>query len=510
MLSFITPNEQELLQRIAALAEREGMPLRVVGGFVRDRLLQAANRLPVPPKPEMDFVTTGDALKLAELVATIFPHARHYQYGHFGTARVDWKEWMFEFATARTESYQSDSRNPDVVASTFEEDAARRDFTVNALAWGVNGAENGVLFDPFGGVRDLEQGILRTPLDPGKTFSDDPLRMMRAARFVAKLNFSIDPVTENGITENAARIEIVHVERIADELLQTLAAPFPHLGIDVLFRTGVLTYILPEIVELHGVDQRGKHSHKDVYTHTLQVLENASTLSNDIAVRLSALFHDIAKPQTKKFLPEIGWTFYGHEVLGVRSINRVFRRLRLSNLLAKRVGKITRLHMRPVRLAQEGVTDSAIRRLRVEAGEELEALLQLCRADITSANPKRVEKYLKNYQTMLQRLDLVEKRDHLSSFQSPVRGEEIAELCGIPFGPRIGMIKTAIEEAILDGVIPNEYEPAKVWLLENRERLLSEPEQRIRKKSLEQLDEKQVERLLQAVKESHEQSESNE
>jgi len=507
---FITTSEKSIIERIATIANAKGIPLRIIGGFVRDRLLLADKRLLTPPKLEIDFVTTSDAMALAESVATEFPGARCYTYGHFGTARVDWNQWAFEFATARVESYQPDSRNPDVVPASFEEDASRRDFTVNALAWGVGGDELGVLFDPFHGIRDLEQGILRTPLDPEKTFSDDPLRMMRAARFVAKLDFTLDKTTEAGIRDQASRISIVHLERIADEFLQLMAAPKPHLGLRVLIETGVMAQVVPEIMELDGVDQRGRHSHKDVLAHTLQVVENAASLSDDIIVRLGALFHDIAKPATKKFIPGTGWTFYAHEILGAKMIYRIFRRMRFSNQLSKQVSRITRLHMRPVHLSQEGVTDSAVRRLRVDAGEDLERLLKLCRADITSANPARVQQYLHNYELMVNRLDLVDKRDHLSAFQSPVRGDEISALFGIPSGPRIGMIKTAVEEAILDGEIENEYETAKRWLLEHKDMFLSQPESRVRRKALHELDERQLERLLTATKEQHGRDESDE
>ncbi len=503
MIDFLTETERTLLQRIANVATERNIPLRIVGGFVRDRLLQADNRLLTPLKPEIDFVTTSNAIEFSEALAATLPGSRSYTYGHFGTARVDWAGWALEFATARTESYHTDSRNPEVTPTDFETDTARRDFTVNAISWGITGDEYGVLFDPFGGLRDLEQRILRTPLDPEKTFSDDPLRMMRAARFVAKLNFQLEPDTEQGIRDQADRILIVHAERTLDEFLQMMSAPKPHLGLQVLIRTGVLQQLLPEIMALDGVDQRGRHSHKDVLAHTLQVVENAASLTDDLVVRLAALFHDVAKPATKKFVPGSGWTFHGHEILGSKVINRIFRRLHFSNQLTKQVSRVTRLHMRPVFLSQEGVTDSAVRRLRVDAGDDLERLLKLCRADITSGNPQRVQQYLRNYQQMVIRLDLVDKRDHLSTFQSPIRGDEIAELFGVPPGPRIGMIKSAVEEAILDGEIPNKYENAKQWLMERKEFFLAQPETRVRRKSLDDLDERQLERMLQVTREQH-------
>lgn len=497
MNEFITEEEREVIHLIRSVAEAMDAPVRIVGGFVRDRLMQKNENLMIHHKPEMDFVTTASAIELAQKISQRLQGSVMYQYGHFGTARVDWQKWQFEFAQARKESYSSESRNPQVVPATFEEDMARRDFTVNALAWGITGDQYGKLFDSFNGLKDLQNRILRTPLDPLKTFSDDPLRLMRAVRFAAKLSFEIEPNTLEGMKRSAERIKIVHQERITEEFLMLMKSKKPSVGLQILFDTGILHFIIPELVELIGVDQKGKHGHKDVWFHTLKVLDNVSELTDDMIVRLAALFHDIAKPKTKKYSPELGWTFYGHEVLGAKMILRIFQRLKIPTNIAKKVSQITALHMRPVALVQEGVTDSAVRRLRVSAADDIERLMILCRADITSKNPIKVKTYLKNYEHMKERMEIIEKRDKLQTFQSPIRGNEIAEMFQIPFGPRIGQIKNAIETAILDGIIPNEYEAAKKWLIENKELLLSLPEKQIRKRSLEDLTEEQLQRALQ-------------
>ncbi|MCX7834942.1 MAG: CCA tRNA nucleotidyltransferase [bacterium] len=501
---FITQEERELIHMIQEVAESTRTQVRIVGGFVRDRLMQKFFNTQIVYKPEIDFVTDTSAIDLAKRVSKILNDSIMYQYGHFGTARVEWKNWQLEFAQARKESYSIDSRNPIVTPATFEEDLARRDFTVNALAWGITQKSYGELYDLFNGVKDLQNRTLRTPLDPVKTFSDDPLRLMRAVRFAAKLSFEIEPTTLEGMKQSAERIQIVHQERITEEFLQLMKSPKPSLGLQILFQTGILHFIIPELVELKGVDQKGQHGHKDVWEHTLKVLENASEMTDDITIRLAALFHDIAKPKTKKYIPEQGWTFYGHEILGAKMITRIFQRLKIPTHITKKVSQMTALHMRPVALVQEGVTDSAVRRLRVNAGEDLEKLLILCRADITSKNPQKVKTYLENYQHMKARIELVEKRDKLQAFQSPIRGNEIAEIFQIPFGPKIGQIKAAIENAILDGIIPNEYDAAKNWLMQNKDWLMKLPEKQLKKRSLEDLTEEQLQRALQNKKDCEE------
>lgn len=494
--SLITSEEYEIIEKIRVIAHSIGANARIVGGFVRDKIrLQERNS--ELQKKEIDFVTTSSSFELAKKIAEQFHHSKFYQYGHFGTARVDWRDWQFEFAQARKESYHPESRNPTVTPTTFDEDLARRDFTVNAMAWGITGDENGILFDLFNGLQDLKQGVLRTPSNPLITFSDDPLRMMRAVRFASKLNFSIAPETLVGMQQSAHRISIVHQERITDEFLQLMKSPRPSYGIRILEETGVLAFIIPELIELKGIDQVGKHGHKDVWNHTLKVLDNASEATDDMIVRLAALFHDIAKPKTKKFISDLGWTFYGHEILGAKMIRRIFQRLKIPNHIEKKVSQITSLHMRPVSLVQEGVTDSAVRRLRVVAEDEIDRLLLLCKADITSKNPNKIKNYLKNYELMKTRIEEIEIKDKLQSFQSPVRGDEIAQLCKIPFGPRIGQMKSLIESAILDGIIPNEYEEAKSYLLKMKDEWLTLPERQTQKRKFENLSEEQLQRALQ-------------
>lgn len=462
------PLHEPIIQDIGAIAVECGVEIYVVGGYVRD-FLRGAKRT------DIDFTVIGDALAFAEKVAKKF-HTKAVIYERFRTALVPIGEHHLEFVGTRKEEYEPNSRKPIVSEGTLEDDLRRRDFTVNAMAFSLNGKSEGTLHDLFGGQSDLEKKILRTPLDPALTFSDDPLRMMRAARFAAQLGFEIDQTAIEAIKAQSDRISIISQERISDEFLKILSSPKPSVGLKILFETGLMKLIFPEIFNLAGVElvQVGQQefSHKDVFWHTLKVVDNISLKTDNVWLRFAALMHDIAKPRTKKFIEGTGWTFHGHEEIGARWQERIFRRMKFPMDNSKYVATLVRLHQRPMALVSEGVTDSAIRRLIVQAGETLEDLFMLCRADITSKNPKLVQKYLTNYEVVNQKVMEVEDKDKLRAFQSPVRGEEIMELCNLKPSQAVGMIKSAIEEAILDGIIPNDYDAAKQYLLENKETIM--------------------------------------
>jgi poly(A) polymerase len=364
------------------------------------------------------------------------------------------------------------------VEGTLEEDLSRRDFTVNSLAVKINSSSLGEIVDLFNGLTDLESRTLRTPLDPLVTFEDDPLRMMRAARFAAQLQFMIVPEALEAMYKMRERISIISQERITDEFMKIMSSPKPSLGINILYETELLDIVFPEIAMLSGVDLRTvgeqEYAHKDVFKHTMRVLDNMAEYSENIWLRFAALLHDVAKPKTKAFREGIGWTFYGHDHVGARWVQKIFRRMKLPMEAAKYVEKLVRLHMRPMALVDEGVTDSAVRRVLFEAGEEIDDLLTLCRADITSKNPRLVHKYQANYDLVAQKMLEVEEKDQMRAFQSPVRGEEIMEICHLPPSKTVGILKTAIEEAIIEGLIPNEYEAAKTFLLEIKDKTIAE------------------------------------
>jgi putative nucleotidyltransferase with HDIG domain len=447
-----------VIKRIGELADRADVEVYAVGGFVRDQLLGKEGK-------DIDFVVVGDGPKFARAVARDLRTKQVTVYEKFGTALVQYQDYKLEFVGARKESYRGDSRKPEVAAADLPTDLARRDFTINALAVSLNKKSFGQLVDPFNGQADLKNKIIRTPLDPVVTFTDDPLRIMRAIRFATQLEFTIEPDTQRGIQQTAERLAIISQERITDELLKILAAPKPSLGFLLMEETGVLIVVFPELVELKGVEQIGGHHHKDVFYHTLQVLDNLAAGSENLHLRYTALVHDIAKPKTKEFKPGKGWTFHNHEEVGARMLPALGRRLRLPNEMTKYAQKLTRLHLRPISLTEEEVTDSAYRRLLVQAGEHLEDLLILCRADITSQNPQRVKKHLENFDFVVRRLKEVEEKDRMQTFQSPVRGDEIMQVCGLSPGPKVGQLKTMIEEAILEGEIPNEHDAALAYLL---------------------------------------------
>lgn len=452
---------------IAKIAKKSGFKVYVVGGYLRDKIMGIESS-------DIDFMVEGDAIEFAKIAAKESGTELSAEYKNFGTALLMYKGSKLEFSSARKESYNRDSRKPIVELSSITDDLARRDFTVNALALNLN--EGKTIIDLFNGLDDIENKILRTPLEPQKTFDDDPLRILRGIRFASKLNFSIHPETFEAMHLMADRLKdkIVSQERITNEFLLTLATPKPSIGIELAYLSGVMQIIFPEISNLAGVDQTSKYHHKDVFYHTLQVLDKVALKSDNIWLRLAALLHDVAKPQTKKFVPGTGWTFHGHAEIGARMLKKIFTRLRLPMQQLPYVEKLVRLHLRPIHLSDEGVTDSAIRRLAAEAGEELEDLLTLCRADITSKNTEKIKSFLSNYDILEKRILEVQEKDNLRNFQSPVRGEEIMSLFGLAPSKTVGRLKKAIEEAILDGIIPNEYEAAKGYLLKIKDDILKD------------------------------------
>lgn len=445
---------------VTTAADKLGLEAYVVGGYVRDLLL---NR----PSKDMDFVAIGSGLDLAREVAQSIKGKKSVAYyKNFGTAAIRHKSWEFEFVGARRESYSKNSRKPIVEDGTLEDDQNRRDFTINALAIGLNGSNFGELIDPFNGQLDLKKKIIRTPLAPDITFSDDPLRMMRAIRFASQLNFDIEPDTFEAIATNKDRIKIVSQERITDELNKIILSTKPSYGFQLLMHSGLLDIIFPELVALKGVETIDDKSHKDNFYHTLKVLDNVATESEDLWLRWAAILHDIAKPKTKRFNKTRGWTFHGHEDKGARMVPGIFRRLKLP--LDKKkdfVQNLVRLHLRPIALVKDEITDSAIRRLLFEAGDDIDALMQLCRADVTSKNPVKVKRYLENFDRVEKKLKDVEQRDQVRNFQPPVTGEVIMKSLSIPPSKVIGEIKEELKEAILDGKIRNDYHEAYAHML---------------------------------------------
>ena len=444
-----------IFSTIRQCADELGLETYVVGGYVRDLLLKRESK-------DIDFVAIGDGVKLAQLVAKkLGPKVHVTIYKNFGTAAIKYEGYELEFVGARKESYRHDSRKPEVSAGTLAEDQQRRDFTINAMAICMNEVRFGELIDPFDGTRDLKRKMLKTPLDPDMTFSDDPLRMMRAIRFASQLKFDIAPDTYEGIISNVDRIRIVSAERITDELNKIILSTQPSYGFKLLFHAGLLKEIFPEFVELQGVDVREGQSHKDNFYHTLQVLDNIAQETDDLWLRWAAILHDIAKPATKRFHPKAGWTFHGHEDKGARMVPGIFKRLRLpQNEKMRYVQKLVRLHLRPIPLVRDNITDSAVRRLLFEAGDDVDDLMTLCKADVTSKNHERVQKYIRNFEKVQQKMALLEEQDHLRNFQPPVTGEKIMEVFNLKPGRIVGEIKEEIREAILEGTIPNEFQPA--------------------------------------------------
>ena len=477
---------EPLLIKLGELADINGVELYIVGGYVRDYFLGH-------PRKDIDCTVVGDSLKFARIVADHFK-SKAVIYERFRTAMVPIGQHHVEFVGTRKEVYLPNSRNPIVTEGTLTDDLRRRDFTINSMAVSLNKITFGELTDLFGGKEDIEAKILRTPLDPGVTFSEDPLRMMRAARFSSQLDFDLAPQCYFQMEKMADRIKIISQERVSEEFLRILDSPKPSIGLSLLYDTGLLRTIFPELQQLAVVEikQEGDKSfgHKDVFHHSLKVVDNISLVTNHRWLRFTALVHDIAKPRTKKFTEGIGWSFHGHEEIGARWMNKIFRRMKFPLDYLEYVEKLIRLHQRPMVLVNEGVTDSAVRRLAYHAGEYLDDLFTLVRADITTKNPDLSDRYKQNYEKVFRKVMQVQEKDKLREFQSPVRGEEIMELCGIEPSKLVGLIKTKIEEAILDGIIPNEYEPAKAYFLENKKDWLIElvpppiPKKRGRKKKL--------------------------
>ncbi len=456
-----------LLKKIGAIADANGFAAFTVGGYVRDLYL---NR----PSKDIDIVVVGDGPRFAEILASGLRAPECTIFKKFGTAMIKHRGKIIEVVGARSESYRGDSRKPEVMGADLATDLARRDFTINAMAIGLNQERYGEVIDPFHGLDDLAAGIIRTPLPPQKTFFDDPLRIMRAIRFAAQLHFVIAEDTMQALHDERERLSIISQERITDELTKIVASDKPSYGFKLMDETGVLELILPEITALKGVDQIAGYRHKDVFEHTLKVLDNVARESGPLELRWAALFHDVAKPQTKEFKQGLGWTFHGHEEIGARMMTAIGKRLRLSQEVIAYVQKLIRLHLRPIHLAEEGVTASAIRRLIFQGGQELDDLILLCRADITSGNPKRVAKHLHNFDVVVQRMQEVEEKDSLRQFQPPVRGEEIMATLNLQPGPLVGKIKKAIEEAILNGDIANDHDAAFEYMMHIKSDLLSD------------------------------------
>ena len=455
---------------VGAVADNMGMPCYVVGGYVRDIFLCRHSK-------DVDFVTVGSGIDLATAVSARLGKDAHLSvFRNFGTAQVKTHRVELEFVGARRESYSHDSRKPVVENGTLDDDLSRRDFTINAMAVCVNEADFGQLIDPFNGIGDLDNPIIRTPLDPDITFSDDPLRMMRAVRFATQLGFTIFSDTFQAIVRNAARIEIISRERIADELNKIMASPVPSIGWSLLHNCGLLKFILPELDAMRGVQTVGGRGHKDNFLHTLTVLDNVARQSDNVWLRWAALLHDIAKPVTKRYDPRQGWTFHNHNFIGAKMVPRLFRSLRLPlNEKMKYVQKLVELHMRPIALVEDEVTDSAVRRLLFDAGNDIDDLMMLCRADITSRNQEKVRRHMANFELVRTKMKELEEKDRIRCFQPPVSGEDIMHIFNLSPCREVGQIKEAIKNAILDGIIPNQRDRALDFMYETAARMNLSP-----------------------------------
>jgi len=450
--------EHPVFNALADIASQHHIEAYVIGGYVRDIFLQRTSK-------DIDIVVLGNGIEFAELVGKKLK-TKVAVFKNFGTAMLKYQDLEIEFVGARKESYRSDSRKPIVENGSIEDDQLRRDFTINALAISLNKSNYAALIDPFSGLADLEQQLIRTPLDPEITFSDDPLRMLRAIRFAAQLNFKIDEAAISAIKKQKERVSILSKERITDELNKIILSPVPSLGFKYLFDTGLLKLIFPQMANLYGVEVINGKGHKDNFYHTLQVLDNISLYTADLWLRWAAILHDIAKPATKRFEEGHGWTFHGHEDKGARMVPQIFAQLKLPlNDKMKFVQKLVQLHLRPIVLAQEVVTDSAVRRLLFDAGDDIESLMLLCNADVTTKNEYKVKKYRNNFELVKQKLKDVEERDKVRNWQPPVTGNDIMNMFGLTAGKEVGLLKNAIREAILEGEITNSYEEAVQFML---------------------------------------------
>ncbi len=462
--------EKKILENVSKAALESGVKAYAVGGYVRDKLLDRTSK-------DIDIVCVGSGIELAQKTATLFhPNPKVSVFKNFGTAMFKVHGWDVEFVGARKESYRADSRKPIVENGTLEDDQLRRDFTINALAIDLSPENFGQLVDPFNGVEDLKSGIIKTPLDPVTTFSDDPLRMMRAIRFATQLNFTIEEQTLAAIEPLAKRMDILSMERIMDELNKIILSPQPSVGFSLLFDTKLLHQFFPEMVALQGVKMVENYGHKDNFYHTIQVLDNVAGMSDDLWLRWAAILHDIAKPPTQKFEEGHGWTFHGHEVLGSKWVPKIFRRLKLPmNEKMKFVQKLVYLHLRPISLTKENITDSAIRRLIFEAGDDLDALMKLCEADITSKNPKKVKRYTENLMLVKVKIREVEERDRIRNWQPLVDGEMIMDIFQLKPCREVGIIKNKLKEAVLEGEITNEYQASLDYILKTGDELGLKP-----------------------------------
>ena len=460
--------QDEILIRVGVVADRENIDAYVVGGYVRDMLLGREVK-------DTDIVVIGSGVEFAKKVAKDFGRTNLILFENFGTAMLPLDDRKLEFVGARKESYRKDSRKPHVEVGTLNEDLARRDFTVNAMAASLNKKTFGKIVNPFDCESDLHEKILRTPLDPEVTFDDDPLRIMRVMRFASQLGFTIDPQVMKAAGKMAERLKIVSQERISDEFLKIMSSPQPSIGLQLMYDSGVMQVVFPEAAQMAGVDQMNEFHHKDVFKHTLQVVDKVAAASDNVWLRMTALLHDIGKPKTKAFKPEIGWTFHGHDDLGARMVKRIFHRMRFSLEHLPYVEKLIRLHLRPQALVDNGVTDSAVRRLMFETGNDIDDLMILCRADITSKNQKFIEKVRRNYDLVITKMVEVEEKDRIRNWQPPLRGEEIMSVCGLTECPMVGVLKEKITDAILDGVIPNDHDAALQYLLSMKDEVMSQP-----------------------------------
>ena len=456
---MIAPLQSPIFKIIGEIVDNMGIKAFVIGGYVRDYYLHRKST-------DIDIVVIGSGIDVAVALGDKIK-SKVSVFKNFGTAMLNYKGMEIEFVGARKESYRADSRKPIVEDGTIEDDQNRRDFTINALAWSLNSDDFGELVDPFGGIADMESCIIKTPCDPDITFSDDPLRMIRAVRFATQLGFDIEPETFEAIVRNAERIEIVSKERIVTELNKILLSPVPSIGFELLSLTGLLKLIFPEVERLKGVDRVGKHAHKDNFVHTLKVLDNLAMKSDNLWLRWAALLHDIAKPLTKSYSPSHGWMFHGHEFVGAKLIPTIFRNMKMPlNEKMKYVTKLVLLHLRPIILSESHVTDSAVRRMLFEAGEDVEDLMLLCEADITSGIDSKVKLYMRNFEIVRLKLQEIEDKDRVRNFQPPVSGELIMSVYGMPPCKEIGEIKALIKEAILDGTINNDYDQAYAMMEE--------------------------------------------